>query len=230
VLTYTDHNVASEIPEESEIHSERKIADTVTDIPLIVELSFGISGAAIPIDHGYELFSALAHFQAELHNLEYLSIQTITSTTFKDRKLLLTNHSKLRIRLPVDKVPLIYPLAGRSILIGSSKVRLGIPQITLLQPARSLYSRMALIKGKQEPDVFLKSAQQQLQRLGIDGEVRISVGSNGSLNRKTVRVRKYTVVGFGLEVLNLCGDDSLKLQSYGIGGKRKMGCGIFVPE
>jgi CRISPR-associated protein Cas6 len=43
-------------------------------------------------------------------------------------------------------------------------------------------------------------------------------------------VRQYVVVGFGVEVTGLSDEDSIKLQICGLGGKRKMGCGIFVPQ
>ena len=204
------------------------LIDNLPNLPLCVELSFGVTGQTIPIDHGYELFSALSHFQAKLHDLGSLSIQTITSTHFEDGKLRLTDYSKLRIRLPVDKVPLVYPLAGKLLTLAGDNVRLGIPDIDLLQPARNLYSRMVVIKGYQQPETFLEAAQRQLQQLGIKGEARVSVGAHGSLNRKTLKVRQYVVVGFGLEVADLSDEDSLKLQTCGIGGKRKMGCGIFV--
>ena len=200
------------------------------NLPLCVELSFAVTGQTIPIDHGYELFSALSHFQAKLHDLENLSIQTITSTNFENGKLRLTAYSKLRIRLPVEQVPLIYPLAGKLLTLAGVKVRLGMPNIALLQPARHLYARMVVIKGQQQPETFLDAAQRQLQQLGIKGEARLSIGSHGALNRKTLRVRQYVVVGFGLEVADLSDEDSLKLQIYGLGGKRKMGCGIFVPK
>ena len=200
------------------------------NLPLCVELSFDVAGQTIPIDHSYDLFSALSHFQAKLHDLENLSIQTITSTSFDNGKLRLTEYSKLRIRLPVEQVPLIYPLAGKLLTLAGAKIRLGIPNIDLLQPAKHLYSRIVVIKGHQQPELFLEAAQRQLKQLGIKGEARVSIGSNGSLNRKTLRVRQYVVVGFGLEVVDLNDEDSLKLQTYGIGGKRKMGCGIFVPK
>ncbi|MBD2069542.1 type I-MYXAN CRISPR-associated protein Cas6/Cmx6 [Leptolyngbya sp. FACHB-671] len=203
---------------------------TSTELPLLVELSFDVVGHAIPVDHAYELFSAIAHLQAQLHDLKFLSIQTITNTAFENNKLLLSKYSKLRIRLLVEQVRLVYSLANKSLMLGKDKIRLGIPKIDLLQPAGSLYSRMVVIKGHQEPELFLEAAQSQLKRLGIEGEACISVGSHGSLNRKTVKVRGYTVVGFGLEVAELSDQDSLKLQTYGIGGKRKMGCGIFVPK
>ena len=37
------------------------------------------------------------------------------------------------------------------------------------------------------------------------------------------------LVGFSLAAHGLSDDDSLKLQSTGIGGRRSMGCGIFNP-
>lgn len=230
MLTRINENTDLKTLEGSKTGSEEHLIEVPATLPLLVELSFGITGQPIPVDHGYELFSALTHFQPELHNFKRLSIQTITNTIFENRKLLLTNRSKLRIRLPADTIPLVYPLAGCSITIGGNKVRLEIPTIDLLQPARHLYSRIVVIKGQEQPESFLKAAQRQLQRLEIEGEIRISVASNGSLNRKTVRVRGYTVVGFGLEAVDLSEQDSLKLQVYGIGGKRKMGCGIFVPK
>lgn len=203
---------------------------TSTELPLLVELSFDVLGHTISVDHAYELFSAISYFQAQLHDLKLLSIQTITNTTFKNNKLLLSKSSKLRIRLPIEQVRLVYSLAGKSLMLGKDKVRLGIPKIDLLQPAESLYSRMVVIKGHQQPESFLEAAQSQLKHLEIEGEACVSVGSHGSLNRKTMKVQGYTVVGLGVEVVGLSDQDSLKLQTYGIGGKRRMGCGIFVPK
>ncbi|WP_373690623.1 type I-MYXAN CRISPR-associated protein Cas6/Cmx6 [Desmonostoc muscorum] len=38
------------------------------------------------------------------------------------------------MRLPVNQVRLIYPLAGKSLRIGKHTIRLGIPDIYFLQP------------------------------------------------------------------------------------------------
>lgn len=210
--------------------SHECLIESISNLPFCVELSFGVAGQAVPVDHGYELFSALSHFRAELHNLDHLSVQTITSTLFENGKLHLTKNSKLRIRLPVEQVPLVYPLAGKVLTLAGDPVRLGIPTIELIQPTRNLYSRMVVIKGYQESEPFLGAVHRQLQRLGIDKPARISIGTNGSFNRKTLRVRQYVVVGFGVEVMDLSNEESLTLQTYGIGGKRKMGCGIFVHQ
>jgi CRISPR-associated endonuclease/helicase Cas3 len=44
-----------------------------------------------------------------------------------------------------------------------------------------------------------------------------------------VKIHGKSVIGFSLAAHNLNDEDSLHLQSAGIGGRRAMGCGIFNP-
>lgn len=108
--------------------------------------------------------------------------------------------------------------------------RLGIPQIYLLQPVEYLRSRIVVIKGYEEPESFLQAVQRQIEQLGIQGTASIPINADGKPKRRTIKIKRFTVVGFGLEVMNLSDEDSLTLQMYGIGGKQKMGCGVFVPS
>ena len=205
------------------------ITSTLTDAIPYVDLSFSVMGKSLPIDHGYGLFSALTHWQQELHHLESMSITAITGIPTEQGMMQLTDRSRLLIRLPVDKVPLVYPLAGKSLTIGKHKIRFGIPQMDFLQPAQRLRSHLVVIKGYQEPESFLEAAQRHLEQLGIQGNLRILTKADGTLKRKTIKIKRFTVVGFGLEVTQLSDEDSLTLQRKGIGGKHKMGCGVFVP-
>ena len=38
-----------------------------------------------------------------------------------------------------------------------------------------------------------------------------------------------TLVGYGVKITDLNEKDSISLQEQGIGGKHKMGCGVFMP-
>jgi CRISPR-associated protein Cas6 len=193
-----------------------------------VDLTFSLTGETVPLDHGYELFSAIAHFQPEVHKLNTIGIHTIAGVP-KEGVIYLNKNSRLRIRLPVDRVRLVYPLAGKSLRIGKHTIRLGIPDIYLLQPAEKLRSRIVVIRPYQEAEGFFAAAQRQLEELAIQGTITISRKADGSPRRRSVKVHNRTIVGFGLEASNLSDDDSLLLQMCGIGGKRKMGCGLFVP-
>jgi CRISPR-associated protein Cas6 len=194
-----------------------------------VELSFSIFGQTLPADHGYALYSCISHLCPQLHEQKWLILQTIMGIPDGKGKIYLTEKSRLRIRVPGDMVPAVYPLAGKALTIGKHLIRLGIPQIFVLQPSSRLRSRIVVIKGFQEPEQFLLAAQRQIEALGIQARVWIPMNTEGESDRKTIKIKKYTVVGFGLEVSDLSDEDSIRLQIAGCGGKRRMGCGVFIP-
>jgi CRISPR-associated protein Cas6 len=194
-----------------------------------VELSFGVIGETLPADHGYGLYSAIAHLCPQVHEQEGLSILTIAGIPDRKGKIFLTERSHLRIRLPYDCVPMVYHLAGKQISIGSHSIRLAIPQIFMLRPESRLRARIVTIKNHQEPESFLEAARGQLAALDVVGEAIIPLDMEGKPARKTIKIKAYSVVGFGLEVSSLSDEDSIKLQISGLGGKHRMGCGVFVP-
>lgn len=194
-----------------------------------VELSFGVIGKTLPADHGYGLYSAIAYLCPEIHEQDGVSIQTITGIPDRNDKIYLADASKLRVRLPINQSSLGYRLAGKSLRIGDHSIRLGIPQVFLLQPSPNLRSRLTVIKGFQEPESFLEAAKRQVNSLGIQGIVTVANNLSGEPDRKTIKIKRFTVIGFGLEISDLSEEDSIKLQIYGLGGKHRMGCGVFTP-
>lgn len=196
---------------------------------IYVELSFSITGQSLPADHGYGLYSAIAHLAPQVHEQDGLSILTIAGIPDRQGKIFLTERSHLRIRLPYECMPMVYHLAGKQLSIGSHSIRLGIPQIYMLRPADRLRARIVTIKNHQEPESFLEAARLQLEALGIVGDAIVPLDVEGKPDRKTIKIKTYSVVGFGLEVSGLSEEDSVKLQILGLGGKHRMGCGVFVP-
>ncbi len=79
------------------------------------------------------------------------------------------------------------------------------------------------IKGFPKEEEFLAAAQRQREQLGIKGQAHLGA-------RRTLRVRDKQVVGFAMDVTQLTAEESLTLQEKGLGGRRKMGCGVFVPS
>jgi CRISPR-associated protein Cas6 len=194
-----------------------------------VELSFGVIGETLPADHGYGLYSAIAHRCPEIHELDGVSIQTIPGKPDEKGKISLHRQSRFRVRLPYDSqiISLFLPLAGQQLKIGNHEIQLGIPQIAPIQPATTLRSRLVTIKKFQEPKPFLEAVQRQLATLEIEATAEIPPNRKGELDRKTIKIKTYSVVGFGVYITDLNEQDSMKLQIYGLGGKHRMGCGIF---
>jgi CRISPR-associated protein Cas6 len=58
---------------------------------------------------------------------------------------------------------------------------------------------------------------------------RRSARSVGEPIRRTLGIHGKQIVGFAVRVDGLSSEDSLTLQARGLGGRRRFGCGAFVP-
>ena len=200
-----------------------------------VDLVFPLKGKLLPLDNGYIVYSALSRICPNLHELKNVSIHPIAGIPNSFKQLRLTKGSKLQIRIPIEKIPLIYEfLAGQTFNIGQNQFHLGIPEYKALTPSSTVYSRLVVIKRCIEPEVFLEAAQCQLEKLGIQGNINLLKKKNGQLQCRQLVMKKkkgtFPIKGYGVKVTDLNEEDSIKLQQHGIGGKHKMMCGVFVPS
>lgn len=210
------------------LQTSRRV-DTSELLEPFIDLSFPVHGSQLPADHGYALLAAIANYVPNIK--EHHDIAILSAAGFGDRKgkILLTENSCFRLRVPVTKIQMVYSLAGKRLRLGIHEVQLGIPTIHTLKPYEHLRSRIVTIKGYEEPESFLAAAKRQLESLGIQGELFIPSDRNGNPARKTIKIKRFTVVGFTVDVAGLSDEDSLKLQVCGLGGKHHMGCGVFIP-
>jgi len=193
-----------------------------------IDLVFPVMGYRLPSCHGYELFSSLSGITPELHNDSRVSFLTISGMPDKTGFIYLDRHSRLRLRMPYTDIPKYSRLAGKTLSVAGHKIVLGIPEIEILVPAERLKSRIVVLAGALEPEVFTRVAQERLQSLGINGTVRVPY-TNGQPHRKVMFLKGRRFVGFSAVVENLSAADSLYLQARGMGKRRHMGCGFFLP-
>lgn len=195
----------------------------------IINLSFPVIGIELPADHNHRLCAAICNKFQHLHDLDGLAINTITGIPDKQGKIKLTHQSRLLLRLPVEAIAQVYLLAGQTLNVGGYSIQLGNPELHTLKPVDTLKARLVTIKGYTEPELFLSAAHRQLQKLNINANVGILANEKEEPKRLTLKIRNYTIVGFSVVVSDLSPDDSIKLQVHGLGGKRRMGCGVFYP-
>jgi CRISPR-associated protein Cas6 len=189
-----------------------------------------VIGETLPADHGYGLYSVIAHLCPMVHEQEGISISTISGEPDRQGKIYLSKSSQLKIRLPyeADKIAQVLALAGQTLKVGGHSIQLSIPQIFPLRPFDKLRSRIVTIKKFQEPEPFLEAVKRQMDALGIQGNAFIPLDEEGQPLRKAIKIKQYSVVGFGLVVTDLSDEDSIRLQTNGLGGKHRMGCGVFT--
>ncbi len=190
----------------------------------VVDLAFQLSGSDLPIDHGYFLFAGISKRLPPFHAATYWGVHPVQGTSLGNGTLALSDSSRLVIRLPATDIPTAIPLAGKRLDIGGRNLRVGVPEVRPLSPTRHLFSRFVTIKGfADEPDAFTEACRRQLEALGA-GESGIAVKK-----RRVMVVKGYTIVGHSVQLSGLSEADSVLVQERGLGGKRKMGAGVFVP-
>lgn len=187
-----------------------------------VDLAFRLTGTKVPVDHGYALYSAISRLLPEIHGAKNIGVHPIRGTYCGNGELMLRDSSRLILRLESERIGDVLKLAGKRLDIDSDSLRVGIPEVRLLRPRASLYSRLVTIKGFMEPAAFLESAKRQLEKLRVNAELQVG-------ERQTFRVKDKQVVGFEMAAQGLDAGASLCLQESGLGGRRHMGCGVFVP-
>ena len=187
-----------------------------------VDLAFRLTGSKVPVDHGYALYSAMSRLLPEIHGAKNnIGVHPIRGTYAGNGELMLRDSSRLVLRLESERIGEVLKLAGKRLEIDSYNLRVGIPEVRLLRPRASLYSRLVTIKGFMEASAFLEAAKRQLEKIGVKAEIQVG-------ERRTFRIKDKQVVGFEVAASELDAEDSLRLQEHGLGGRRHMGCGIFL--
>lgn len=183
------------------------------------------SGSWIPLQNQYPLLAALSRVVPEIHRERRLGIHPIRGLRLGPGMLKITNCSALTVRTPIDLLPRLMRLAGRQLDLGGQSVRLGVPEIVSLFAADRLYSHIVTIKGFMEAKAFADAVLRQLDMMGVRRCAALSIGK-----RRVIEVKDRTIVGFHVRLGGLTTDESLRLQVDGLGGRRHLGCGLFLAD
>lgn len=190
-----------------------------------IDLLFPLQGAQVPVEHGYLLYAAIAHHLETpadqwLHENEAIGLHLIRGR-YMGTGLLALNHARFGLRIPVDLIPRFLPLAGKTLQLAEYRLRIGIPQPQALIPAPTLYAHLVTTKNGQDEARFDKEIARQLEALDIHGKPQRGP-------RRMFRIKDKHVVAHSLLVSELTAEESIRLQEEGLGGRRKLGCGVFV--
>ena len=187
-----------------------------------IDLVFPIAGDKIEVAHGYLLYSAIVTVCPRLHDTESIGVHLIRGSYAGDGLLRIEDWSKLVIRMPESAINSFLCLAGKKIRLGLNEIFIGIPEINYLVPGVSLYAHLVTTKNGHDESRFKTEIAKQLLNIGVTCDTN-------TVKRKTFAIHGKQIVGYSLTVNSLSPSHSLKLQAQGLGGRRKMGCGIFLP-
>lgn len=193
-----------------------------------VDVGFPARGRMLPLDHGYLLFSALCHLIPRLREEPDWGVHPVLGRPAGSTHLELFQHSLVQLRVPVTDVGYVTELGSQSLRVGRHLLKLGPPTVYPLQPARHLQSRCVTVHGHEKPARFEEALRYELSRLPGSPSaagLEIHVGE-----RRYVRTRSHVVPGFEVTLGRVEPKASLAIQAYGVGGRRYLGLGLFMPR
>jgi CRISPR-associated protein Cas6 len=200
-----------------------------------VDLCFNVVGQRLPTDHAYPLYSALCRLVPALHDgsLRFGLLPISGRYVGEGQIQLEPGRSRFRLRLASESIGAVLPLAGKSLDILGHRVQVGVPEIHVLRPAPALYAGLVTFKSLLDAEPFLEMVRQRLAATGIGGEAVLPPARPGAphdeYRRGVVRIHQRRLAGYAVLVRGLGEEASLRLQVEGLGQRRHLGCGFFLP-
>jgi CRISPR-associated protein Cas6 len=162
----------------------------------VVDLVFPAQAGAIPLDHGYLLFSALTARLPELHDRQAIGVFNLRGQSAVGEALHVGSGS-LRVRCPVESIPMLLGLAGSTLELAGRKVVLGAPTVRALEPVPRLSARVVTFKNALDETAFRVAANRFIEEL-TGTACTLHIG-----RRRIVTISGDKVVGFGLDLSEL---------------------------
>ncbi len=199
----------------------------------VIDLSFVLVGTTIPLDHGYSLFSALCRVVPGLHGDRRVGVHPIRGRQTGPGIMALDERSRLKVRLPAEEIAPYIAIAGKELDLGGHRVQTGIPQVEAIVPAPNVAARLVTFRHAMDAETFEADIRRELARMEINATPELVPGSRpehiGQPIRRVLRIKDRRIVGYPLRVVGLSAEESVRLQEEGLGGRRRMGCGVFAP-
>jgi len=189
---------------------------------LLVDLVFPLAGHSLPRDAAPALLAALQQEVAWLAQEPLAGIHPLKLVPGAGPQALLSQRTRLLLRLPRTRAEAAAALAGRTLQFGDQAVTLGTPHLRELLPHGTLYAHAVAAEGDDEA-AFLQAVGDELQALQVRSHVVC-----GKRHSRSWPGQSLTT--FSLMLHGLTQADSLRLQEHGLGRHRLLGCGIFVPH
>lgn len=206
-----------------------------------LDVVFPVAGRKLPWDHSYALYSSLCRHVPDLHRELAAGIFPINGAPGAKGILKLSPSSALRIRVSEADIHRLGPLAHAELDLDGYEFGLGGPTLEPLVPACSLFSPWVTFKGYTQPEPFLEKVASELAAQGIEANFGLvsprknspREGKKGAPKRpyvaRTRIIKKSKILGFALLIQELSAEASLRLSRSGLGGRRRMGGGLFRP-
>ncbi|MDR3370514.1 type I-MYXAN CRISPR-associated protein Cas6/Cmx6 [Rhodoferax sp.] len=187
-----------------------------------VDAIFSLEGLSLPHDHAQALQLALCAALPWLQTDAIAAVLPLKLAPGDPDQGLLSKRTQLILRVAAHRMNELRALAGAELLVAGCRLRLDDPHPRALRPMATLYAYKVAADNDDEFS-FMQDMEKELTELAIGGE-RVC----GKRGQMVLSGRVQST--FSLMLHGLRPEQSLRLQHFGLGPHRLLGCGVFVPH
>lgn len=189
----------------------------------MVDVIYPLQGQTLLRDHRRALAQALEHVLPWLGKPGESGVHRVNVVAGDGATALLSQRARLTLRVRRAQVPELAPLQGAVLDVAGSKLQIGTRCVVReLLPHTTLYAHLVTTDDDDEL-AFMGSIEHELDALGVP--CRHICGRRQVIDDDGTRVTGYSLMLDGLSPAG-----SLRVLESGLGGHRRLGCGMFVPH
>ena len=186
---------------------------------LAMDFAFEMRGDILPFDYPAQLDLAMHALLPAVDKDPFFAIHAVKAP-LTETGYVLSRRSRLQLRALESKSAEIEQLVGKTLHLGDVAIVLGSMTRRPVTPFPTLRSGMVVnLLGDEQ--AFMDDIGMQLEVLGVKA---------GAMCGKphTVMGHQGRIEGYALVLHDLSPAHSVRVQTVGLGGSRRLGCGLFV--
>ncbi len=201
----------------------------------ILDLSFAIRCKQLPLDHAWALsqavHAALPWFQDEdvagVHTIHVAESGNgwLRPEDTENQMLLPSRRTRMSLRIPKHRLVDTQILTGKTLDVDGYPLILGDAKEKTLVNSSVVFARYVLSDAHEEEPVFLQRMAKEIHEIADFKVKKMMCGKSNTINTPQGPLHTRHLM-----VADLDNDPSIRLQQYGLGGGRKLGCGLFMPH
>jgi CRISPR-associated protein Cas6 len=190
-------------------------------LPQVVDVIFGVTGTSVPADNAWLLAQAVERVLPWLATEALAGIHPLHAAATTYGVALLAQRAKLVLRVPEARLPDCLALREAELDVAGNRLVVGAGKARALGASATL-AALRVNSGAGDTREFEDEVRRILAELAIDCDFISGRARQG-------RAGERDIAGFALALHGLAPADSLRVQTEGIGGERRLGWGVFVP-
>ncbi|MGB5599031.1 MAG: type I-MYXAN CRISPR-associated protein Cas6/Cmx6 [Thiothrix litoralis] len=201
----------------------------------VLDVSFAIDCKRLPLDHAWDLAQAIQQalpWFAEESVAGVHPVHVAESGNGWERPddptnqfLLPSRRTRLFLRIPKQRIAATQALSGKTLDVGDYPIGLRDMKEKPFIHTSVVFARYVLSNEGEDENSFLQRMAAEVKRVADFKVKKLLCGKSHTLRTpdKILHTRH-------LMIADLDSDPSIKLQQYGLGDGRKLGCGLFMPH